>query len=210
MMRKTVKYAAAGLVLAMTFGLTACAGSSEKGAESSSAGNVSDDNSASDNDAKSSTDAPAESSNAENDADSDLDLSKYPEDINEWTSQNFIDYFTEAGVFTNKDGAYIQDHATYWAGTPVDECCGYMDEEGLVTICVFTFNPQSTEGDVPAFLEYIKENKKLTDEYSALPIDHLIGNVAFSYVLTTDDAVYNAMDQAYNELVQALNVTPEF
>ena len=57
------------------------------------------------------------------------DLSKYPAKLSEWTAQQFNDYFTEEGVYTDESLVYIQDHATYYTGYPIDECGGYMDDE---------------------------------------------------------------------------------
>lgn len=158
---------------------------------------------------------PSESSNAEV-KDLGIDMSKYPADINEWTSKNFVDYFTEAGVFKNGDGVetWTQDHATYWAGTPVDEAVGCWDdaETFSIMVCILnTKNSDSTDEMLNEWLTSIKESKKAPGEYSMLTIDHLVGNVAFQFETTiADDAVYNSMLDAYNYLVKSLGVTPEF
>lgn len=183
---KNLKKAAICFILVLMVGLTACSGSGDKNKASS--GNADTNSNKTDK----------------------VDISKYPSDINEWTSQDFIDYFTAAGVFTNKDWTWIQDHATYWSGTAIDEGCGYMDEEGEILICIYTFDTESKEADVPAYLDYVKENKKLGSEEGDFPLDHKVGNVVFSYVFTTDDDIYNAMDNAYNDLVDALGVTADF
>lgn len=128
-----------------------------------------------------------------------------------------VDYFTEAGVFTNKDWVWVQSHEEYWANTPVYEASGYMDNEGTVTIMFFTFKNDLAdvpEGDVQKFIDGIKSSEDhMFPEYGEIvpmPIDHLIGNIAVNYSYTTDEAVYNAMDKAYNDLITALGVTPEF
>ncbi len=142
----------------------------------------------------------------------EVDMSKYPTDINEWTAQNFNDYFTDAGVYTNADWVYIQDHATYWAGsgTPVDECGGYQDDTGMIGIAVFTIDPNSLEADAEAFLQSVKDTKTFPTDYGSFPVDHLVGNVIFWYSATADEDVYAAADKAYNDLIAALGVTPEF
>ena len=142
----------------------------------------------------------------------EVDMSKYPTDINEWTAQNFNDYFTDAGVYTEADWVYLQDHATYWAGsgTAVDECGGYMDKVGMVNIAVFTIDPNSLEADGTELINYIKENKSMPENLMGFPVDHLVGNVAFWYGATADEDVYAAFDKAYNDLIAALGVTPEF
>ncbi len=140
----------------------------------------------------------------------EVDMSKYPADINEWTAQNFNDYFTEAGVYTNEDWVNFQDHAQYYSGTAIDEAGGYMDDAGMINIAVFIVDPDSIEADGEALLNYVKENKCLTEDFSAMPIDHMVGNALFWYSYTSDEEVYNAFEEAYNNLVEALGVTPEF
>lgn len=139
-----------------------------------------------------------------------IDMSKYPAKLNEWSGQNFLDYFKEAGVFTNEEWTYVQDHATYWAGTAVDECAGYMDMDGLVMICVFIVDEDSTEADAKAFMDHVRTNKMFPEDLSSIPVDHMVENVIFWYSATVDEAVYNAMDAAYNNLIQAMGVTPDF
>lgn len=142
----------------------------------------------------------------------EVDMSKYPTDINEWTAQNFNDYFTDAGVYTNADWVYLQDHATYWAGsgTAIDECGGYMDDAGMVNIAVFTIDPNSLEADATELINYLKENKCMPEDLMGFPVDHLVGNVIFWYGTTADEDVYAAFDKAYNDLIAALGVTPDF
>ena len=143
------------------------------------------------------------------------DLSAYPAALNDWTGQNFIDYFTAAGVFTEGAGreSWLQDHIDYWPETPVSECAGYWDDDSLILIMIFLFDgslPDTTPEAASEMKNYIKENKMLPEEYASFPVDHLVGDVAFCYMLTTDDDVYNAMDAAYNDLVAAMGVTPDF
>ena len=143
------------------------------------------------------------------------DLSAYPANLNDWTGQNFIDYFTAAGVFTEGAGreSWLQDHIDYWPETPVSECAGYWDDDSLILIMIFIFDgslPDTTPEAASEMKNYIKENKMLPEEYASFPVDHLVGDVAFCYMLTTDDDVYNAMDAAYNDLVSAMGVTPDF
>ena len=142
-------------------------------------------------------------------------LSGYPADLNDWTGQNFIDYFTAAGVFTEGSGreSWLQDHADYWPETPVSEAVGYWDDDGLILIMILTFDgslPDTTPEAASDMKDYIRGNKMLPEDFGSFPIDHLVGDVAFCYMLTTDDDVYNAMDAAYNDLVTAMGVTPDF
>lgn len=139
-----------------------------------------------------------------------IDMSKYPADINEWTAENFNDYFTESGVYTNESYVYYQDHANYYSGTAIDDCGGYMDENGLYFTGVFIVDPDSAEADGNALLDYIRTNKTFTEELGSLPLDHLVGNAAFFYSFSTDEDFYNAFDAAYNQLIADLGATPDF
>lgn len=137
-------------------------------------------------------------------------LSKYPANINEWTSENFNEYFKEMGVYTDDKWAYVQDHENYYAGTAVDTCSGYMDDMGLYFTAVFIINPDSTEADGKAMLEHIRANKSFPEELNSLPVDHLAGNVAFFYSFSTDEEFYNKFDAAVKQLFEKLGVTPDF
>lgn len=141
---------------------------------------------------------------------SGIDMSKYPADINEWSAQNFNDYFTEAGVYTDASYIYLQDHATYYTGTAIDECGGYMDDNSLYFTGVFIIDPDSTEADGNAMLDYVRTNKTFTEELGSIPVDHLVGNVAFLYSYSIDEDFYNAFDAAYNQLITDLGATPDF
>ncbi len=140
----------------------------------------------------------------------EVDMTKYPEKLEQWSSQNILDYFTEAGVFTNKSYRYTQDHATYYSGTPINEGVGYMDDSGLITICIFTFDTSTEDEDVAALMDYIRQNKKMPDEFGGYIIDHMVGNLAFFYNFTVEEEVLEAMEAAYSKLVEALGVTPDF
>ena len=145
-----------------------------------------------------------------------VDMSKYPSNINEWTGQNFVDYFKEAGVFKDGDGAetWMQPHEMYWDSTPVNECVGCWDDAETYSIMIAILGPNNADSSEEQYNEWmtsIKEKKACPGDYSAFTIDHRVGNVAFEYEATIlDDDVYNAMTAAYNYLVDSLGVTPEF
>ena len=161
--------------------------------------------------------SPETNNTTGNTSDTGIDMSKYPADINDWTAQNIVDYFTEAGVFTKSEWTWVQDHETYWSGMPVYEACGYMDKEGTVAIMFFTFKselPDCPAEDIAAFIEGIKtSDPHMFPSYKDImpaPVDHMIGNIALTYEYTFDEEVYAAMDAAYKQLVAALGVTPIF
>jgi predicted small secreted protein len=147
----------------------------------------------------------------------DVDISAYPADINEWTAQNIIDYFSEAVEFPKDCETWVQDHETYYSGLPINECAGCWDEAGNVTIMFFTFsgdNPDTTPEAVESMKQAIIDSPTHTyteDEDLYLPaFDHMVGNIGFSYNETVDEDVYNAVDSAYNQLIEKMGVTPDF
>lgn len=144
-----------------------------------------------------------------------IDMNKYPAAIEDWTGQNFIDYFTEAGACTGGNGfeTWIQDHVNYWPGTPVNECAGWWDDEGT-TVMIVTLsadNVDTSQEQYDEWINYFRENKSFPSEYMGIPVDHLAGNVAFLFETSIlDDAVYEKMSAAYQNLVDTLGVTPDF
>ena len=138
------------------------------------------------------------------------DLSKYPTKLSDWTAQQFNDYFTEEGVYTDEKWIYVQDHANYFTGIPINEGAGYMDDEGLYLTAVYTMMKDDSEGSVQEFLDYVKEHKTMPEEWGSIPVDHLVDNVIFWYSYSQDETFYNAFEAAYNKLITELGVTPDF
>lgn len=148
-----------------------------------------------------------------------VDMSKYPADFKDWTAQNLADYFNEAVNFPSDCETWIQDHAEYWANTPVYEISGIWNADGaddvIVMFTVFNSDgPDTTPEEVEAIQNAIREDKNhdYTTEDLMLGIqDHMIGHVSFSYgFTTTNEEVYNEVEAAYNNLVEAMGVTPDF
>ena len=137
-------------------------------------------------------------------------LEGYPADPSDWTSEDIIRYFKEAGVFTNEDWIVVQDHPTYYPGFAINECVSYMDMDGLVSIGIFNTDPANGDADVDAFLAGVRETHAFPEDLGSVPMDHMIGDLLFWYSFTADEDVYNAMDAAYNKLVEDLGVTPDF
>lgn len=180
------KFAAIILALVMALALVACGGGSNTPSEG---GNT-----------------PAQGEEQTKGA----DLSKYPAKLSDWTAQQFNDYFTEEGVYTDESFAYIQDHATYYTGYPIDECGGYMDDDGLYFTGVWTMKKDDSEGSVADFLAYVKEHHTFDETMNNIPVDHMADGVMFLYSFSQDEDFYNAFDAAYNKLITELAVTPDF
>jgi ABC-type transport system substrate-binding protein len=158
-----------------------------------------------------STTKTAEDSAAE-DAAATVDLSAYPDSLDEWTSQNFIDYFQSFGLFTDGDGfeTWTQDHATYWPDTPVDECVGWWsdDDTVMVMICMLSADNADTDEDqLDEWLTSAQEDNTFPGEYATVPVDYVVGHVTFTFESTIlDDTIYTAFSEAYENLVSSVGV----
>ncbi len=136
-------------------------------------------------------------------------LEGYPADLNEWTADDIVRYFTEAGVFTNESWVMVMGPKE-WAGTAINDYITYMDNTGMVSISIATFDPENEMVDVPAFLDFVRENHTYDESLYLQPVDHMVGNMTFTFEGTMDEEVYNAMLTAYNALLEGLGVTPDF
>lgn len=142
-----------------------------------------------------------------------VDLSAYPADINEWTVDNLMDYFTKAGCFKNEDWKYVQNEEECEPATlGLSKVGSYMsdDEDGNEVVFLFWFDPAASQAKVKEQFEYIKANKTFDEAFDMQPVDHVIGNFGVSYSLSIDDEFYNSMDAAYNQLVTDMGLTPAF
>lgn len=151
---------------------------------------------------------PSDDKKAEGDA--AIDMSQYPADPYEWSGEDLVRYFKEAGVFTKEEYIFIQDHPTYYAGTAVNEAVSYMDDDGLIMICIFNTDPANGDADVDAFLAELRESHTMPEDLSSLPMDHMIGDLIFFYSYTADEEVYNAFDAACQQLAKDLGVEMDF
>ncbi len=145
-----------------------------------------------------------------------VDLSKYPADLKDWTAADYNNYFIAAGVYSEELG-YVQDHATYYDGTPIYEASGAMDDVGDYNVLIFTFDPKSEDEEVATWMETIRSTKafptEVSDDMSAVagfPMDHMVANAVFSFQYSQSDAVYEAAEKAFQDLMTAMNVTPDF
>ncbi len=149
-----------------------------------------------------------------------VDMSAFPADINEWTGQNYIDYFKAQGLFI-EEGSYktwLQDHAEYFPGTPVSENAGWWDandetgEHGYMMILIASPDlADSSQEAYDEWMNYIRENHKLNEEFTALKVDHLVGNAAFCYSeLTLNDDELAKIEAAYEQFIADTGATAEF
>lgn len=129
------------------------------------------------------------------------DMSKYPAELSDWTPENMNEYFTEIGVYTNKDYVYIQDEATYYSDMAVRNATGYMDDDGNYYLSIFYLDPSKSGAD--ALIEQCKKDHAITlgDDYT-IDIDHMVGDYAFSYQLSIDDEFVKTMDAAVEQFAK--------
>lgn len=151
-------------------------------------------------------------------ADSIVPVDSVTVDVNNPDGQAVIDYFKAAGLF-NEDGGmeiWSQNHEEYWPETPVKECVGWWhpEDETKPYMMILLFDDSladSSKEDYDEWLNYIRENKALTEEYTALRIDHLVGNIAFAYSeLTLDDEDLAKIEAAYEQFIEDTGANTEF
>lgn len=140
----------------------------------------------------------------------DFDFSKYPADFKDWTMEDLNNYFVEAGVYPDKDNTFVQDHDSYYDGTPVGDGCGYANDSETITILIFNIADPSKEAGVDEFKQYVIKNHELGDDLGNIPVDHMIGDLMFYYSGTVDKDAYAAFEKAYSQLVKGLELTQEF
>lgn len=156
--------------------------------------------------------ACGETNNTDGDPDNagnTVSLEGYPTDINEWTTDDFTKYFTEAGIFTDESKLFVMG-PEYWVGTAISNYLEYYDEGEEIHLMICLYDPSDESVDVEAFLDFVRENHTMDETMYLQPVDHLVGNVSFTYNDTLDEETYEAIDAAYNALVEGLGVTPDF
>jgi len=208
------KLIAVVLAAAMVMGLAACGGSdsgSGSASEATSGSTAASETSAASEEASGSTGGTEATA-------SGVDMSAYPSDVSEWTAQNFVDYFTAVGLFTDDADheTWIQDHEMNWPNTPVSECAGWWDLVGTeVCEMIMIMSPDladSSQEDYDSWIETITNDKTLPGEYSSLgKVDHLVGNVAFAYsTMTLDDDTLARVEAAYERFLVDTGATATF
>lgn len=147
----------------------------------------------------------------------DTDMSKYPAKLEEWTGQNFLDYFTDAGIFYDKENeaeTWLQNHAEYWPETPVKECAGWWTDDGMAMVMIFVMGSDeadTSEEQLAEWRESMKNTKGLPGEFAAsgVTVDDLSGNVAISYGGVLDEQLYSNVEAAWKGLLEKLGAASE-
>lgn len=141
-----------------------------------------------------------------------VDLSGYPEDFSDWTLENVMQYFTDAGVFAEESWKYVAEPSELGLDN-VSRAGSYMSKDDeSVTMLVYSFETADNSSVVAEHLAYVKDNKTMFDDdtWSAEEIDHLFGNFAIHYSLSSDETFKSSCEAAYEQLIADMSVTPEF
>lgn len=182
-------------IAVMLFGLTACAANPKPELQSTQTESV--------------TEAVSETVS---------DTAKPKLDIKNITSFELIKYFQSQGILTTGDGytLTVQDHENYWSSTPVRECIVWHDNaESKVGLSILILDSSMKDSSKKAYKKWLKEiwiTKSLPAEFFSFGyIDHLAGNIAFSYSHdTADEAELQKIENAYSQFVKDSGVTPKF
>lgn len=131
-------------------------------------------------------------------------------DFADWNGDDIGQYFVDNGTFSKADWYYVQKDE-YVEGTGLDANVSYFDEDtGSACVMIMWFDPDSKQSNRDEVYNYIKDNKTTPEDFGSLPVDHLVGNFAFSYTLCADNAEYDKMDAAYEAFIKEFDLTPEF
>lgn len=131
-------------------------------------------------------------------------------DFVDWNGDDIGQYFVDNGTFSKADWYYVQKDE-YVEGTGLDANVSYFDEDtGSACVMIMWFNPDSKQSNRDEVYNYIKDNKTTPEDFGSFPVDHLVGNFAFSYTLCADNAEYDKMDAAYEAFIKEFDLTPEF
>lgn len=131
-------------------------------------------------------------------------------DFADWNGDDIGQYFVDNGTFSEADWYYVQKD-DYVEGTGFDANVSYFDEDTeSACVMIMWFNPDSAQSNRNEVYDYVKENKMTPEDLGSIPVDHLVGNFAFSYTLCADNAEYDKMDAAYEAFIKEFNLTPEF
>lgn len=131
-------------------------------------------------------------------------------DFADWNGDDIGQYFVDNGTFSKADWYYVQKDE-YVEGSGMDANVSYFDEDtGSACVMIMWFDPDSKQSNRDEVYNYIKENKMTPEDWSSMPVDHLVGNFAFSYTLCADNAEYDKMDAAYEAFIKEFDLTPEF
>ncbi|MCM1307295.1 MAG: hypothetical protein NC223_01710 [Butyrivibrio sp.] len=131
-------------------------------------------------------------------------------DFADWNADDLGQYFIDNGTFSEADWYYVQKNE-YVEGTGFDANISYFDEDTAgAMVMIMWFNPDSEQSNRDETYDYIKNNQATPEDCGSVPVDHLVGNFAFSYTLCADNAEYDKMDAAYKAFIEEFNLTPEF
>ncbi len=138
------------------------------------------------------------------DEESSFDFSSKPEDFEEWTTQDVIDYFYGIGVFTDEDAQYIQTDVTdNPCPDSLTELGSYMTDTD--TILIYWMDPDDDRELVVAnyttMIETMAVDMTFTDydETYSYPCSYVLGRFGFT-VYTSNPEFDTGFDQGMTDL----------
>ncbi len=115
-----------------------------------------------------------------------IDMSNFPANFAEWTTQDVIDYMVAKEVFTNEEWAYVQtkDDPINPAPDPLSELGSYLSTDGMIGSLIYYYDLTNGSDVVKAGHEEVKTEKVVNMQYVEgvfpYPSDHMIGQFAFA------------------------------
>lgn len=141
-----------------------------------------------------------------------IDMSSFPENFEDWTAQDVVDYMIAKDVFTVEDYAYVQVRNDEINPCPdsLTEMGSYMDNEGLITSIIYYWDVEESEL-INTEYENAKANKEVNlvytqwNESMTYPVAHMIGQIGF-FDASADLEHAEKFEQAIQDLASDVGV----
>ena len=138
----------------------------------------------------------------------EVDMSKFPADLEDWSDEDMNNYFIAKGIYENQDWVYVQPK-DMWVDTPVAGASGYQATDNSMT-AVITVLRITDEGAEEMIKEITESDPHTSTILNGLALDAMVGPFAFCYSFSLSEDVKTAMKEGITDLAEAMNVTPAF
>lgn len=139
---------------------------------------------------------------------SSFDFSAYPADFNDWTSADMKTYLTEAGLLANEK--FILMDLSAGDIEVMKATAGFLYVDGDAgSVCDTVFVYDTNDADAKSMYDSILEYQAIVidgDVENGIPVDAVLGNFCFSYLLATDDTHIDTFIQCIRDLSAHYNV----
>lgn len=139
----------------------------------------------------------------------------YPENFDEWTDTDLVNYFRENGLITNEDWITVQNDIEWTQSGGFSAIVSYYGDDASGVWIDFYYL------DVPNAIERINEvydEIKTTHKYEMVDVapgeymtpTHMVGKFVFDFSMIVDEETADKAEEVYQELITEYKLTPEF